>query len=211
MKPAKKFSNPPPSPLIPEIRGQLTARRALEVAMVRNHTTALIGPTGSGRHYLAAAFPTVRTVVMDTCPCGYLRSAGNTCVCTPSTLEVYAAVVAPVLHELDIAVEVCEVPAKYWEAPGMQPEDWEHLHARVRAAQSRVWHAAALDLADDAASRTREMIVRRCGLSCQGYASMMQVARTIAALDAAPAIMAKHLAEAVQYLPAVVVRQWWSA
>ena len=52
---------------------------------------------------------------------------------------------------------------------------------------------------DDAGERTLEMAVRRMGLSARAHDRILRVARTIADLDAAERISAKHLAEAVQY------------
>jgi magnesium chelatase family protein len=52
---------------------------------------------------------------------------------------------------------------------------------------------------DDAGERTLEMAVRRMGLSARAHDRILKVARTIADLDAADRVTAKHLAEAVQY------------
>jgi magnesium chelatase family protein len=52
---------------------------------------------------------------------------------------------------------------------------------------------------DDAGERTLEMAVRRMGLSARAHDRILKVARTIADLDSAEAVTAKHLAEAVQY------------
>ncbi len=208
--PPKKAYTPPPPPLpTPEIKGQLTARRGLEIAMVGGHSVLLIGPAGSGRNFLAQSFPRVRATVLPSCPCGHLRSAATACTCTESTLAVYKAILGPVLHEAAIALEVCELPAKYWAAPGMQAIDWERLYARVKRGQALIDAAQSFDLVDEVAQRTRELAIRRLSLSCQAYVHMMAVARTIAALDGASGIMAKHLAEAVQYCPLVVTGQWW--
>jgi magnesium chelatase family protein len=61
---------------------------------------------------------------------------------------------------------------------------------------------------DDAGERTLEMAVRRMGLSARAHDRILKVARTIADLDAAAAVSAKHLAEAVQYRN--LDRSYWS-
>jgi magnesium chelatase family protein len=52
---------------------------------------------------------------------------------------------------------------------------------------------------DEAAERTLEMAVRRMGLSARAHDRILKVARTVADLDHAEHVTAKHLAEAVQY------------
>jgi magnesium chelatase family protein len=61
---------------------------------------------------------------------------------------------------------------------------------------------------DDAGERTLEMAVRRMGLSARAHDRILKVARTIADLDAAESVTAKHLAEAVQYRS--LDRSYWS-
>jgi magnesium chelatase family protein len=52
---------------------------------------------------------------------------------------------------------------------------------------------------DEAGERILEMAVRRMGLSARAHDRILKVARTIADLDSAERVTAKHLAEAVQY------------
>jgi magnesium chelatase family protein len=52
---------------------------------------------------------------------------------------------------------------------------------------------------DEAGERMLEMAVRRMGLSARAHDRVLKVARTVADLDSAERVTAKHLAEAVQY------------
>jgi magnesium chelatase family protein len=61
---------------------------------------------------------------------------------------------------------------------------------------------------DDAGERTLEMAVRRMNLSARAHDRVLRVARTIADLDHADCVAAKHLAEAVQCRN--LDRNYWS-
>ncbi len=52
---------------------------------------------------------------------------------------------------------------------------------------------------DEAGERILELAVRRLGLSARAHDRILKVARTVADLDSAECVTAKHLAEAVQY------------
>lgn len=198
----RNVAAPPPPPIQPEIKGQITARRGIEVGLAGNHRIVLYGPHGSGRHFLQTAFPDANITVLDTCPCGHALGVRNECRCTPDARRLHWQVAAyPVLREAELAIEVADLPLKYWEAPGMTPDDWEELDQRVNAARLRLAaKPTAWELADDAARRTRELVVHKLGLSCQHYMALMSVSRSIAALGDSKVIQARHVAEAAQYI-----------
>ncbi|MBL8242149.1 MAG: hypothetical protein JNM66_32280 [Bryobacterales bacterium] len=52
---------------------------------------------------------------------------------------------------------------------------------------------------DEAGERTLELAMRKMGLSARAHDRLLKVARTIADLDNADRVLAKHLAEAIQY------------
>jgi magnesium chelatase family protein len=61
---------------------------------------------------------------------------------------------------------------------------------------------------DEQGERTLEMAVRRMNLSARAHDRILRVARTIADLDRAEKVSAKHLAEAVQFRN--LDRNYWS-
>ena len=61
---------------------------------------------------------------------------------------------------------------------------------------------------DEAGERTLEMAVQRMGLSARAHDRILKVARTVADLDSAERVSAKHLAEAVQYRS--LDRNYWN-
>ncbi|MBV9759529.1 MAG: hypothetical protein JO340_03105 [Acidobacteriaceae bacterium] len=61
---------------------------------------------------------------------------------------------------------------------------------------------------DESGERTLEMAIRRMNLSARAHDRLLRVARTIADLDHATTVAAKHLAEAVQFRN--LDRNYWS-
>jgi magnesium chelatase family protein len=61
---------------------------------------------------------------------------------------------------------------------------------------------------DESGERTLELAMRRLGLSARAHDRILKVARTVADLDHAESVSAKHLAEAVQYRS--LDRNYWS-
>jgi magnesium chelatase family protein len=52
---------------------------------------------------------------------------------------------------------------------------------------------------DDTGERTLELAMRRMSLSARAHDRILKVARTVADLDGSGSVMAKHIAEAIQY------------
>lgn len=174
------------------------------------------------RSNMTLCFPASFTLIaaMNPCPCGFYGDSTRECRCTPAIIQRYLGKISgPLLDRIDIHVEVPAVP--YKELRGDQrSESSAEIRSRVEAARA-VQHArgfynsriparlirkqCALDAAGE---RTLEMAVRRMSLSARAHDRLLKVARTIADLDTAEAISAKHIAEAVQYRS--LDRNYWN-
>ena len=147
---------------------------------------------------------------MNPCPCGFYGDTTRECRCTPGIIQRYLAKVSgPLLDRIDLHIEVPAVP--YKELRGKSDgQSSAQIRERVEEARegqrrrgfynsqippSQLRSICALD---EAGERTLEMAVRRMSLSARAHDRMLRVARTIADLDHAESVSAKHLAEAVQ-------------
>lgn len=154
---------------------------------------------------------------MNPCPCGFYNHPEKDCVCAPGLVQKYLnRISGPLLDRIDLHIEVTPVPFNEL-GRHEQSESSADIRARVvaaRAVQARRFaeHAGtycnaqmgAKDLKrfctlNDAGAALLKNAMERLGLSARAYDRILKVARTIADLDAAPAIGTTHLAEAIQY------------
>ena len=157
---------------------------------------------------------------MNPCKCGFYGDATRECRCTPAQIQQYLGKISgPLLDRIDIHVEIPAVPFK--ELRGDAPaESSAEIRARVERAravqQARGFYNCRMPARvirkecalDDAGERTLEMAVRRMGLSARAHDRILKVARTVADLDGSEAVVAKHVAEAVQYRS--LDRNYWT-
>jgi magnesium chelatase family protein len=157
---------------------------------------------------------------MHACPCGFYGDTARECRCTPGIIQRYLGKISrPLLDRIDIHIEVPAVA--YKELRGKDDgvtsaEIRERVVAARSIQQQRGCYNAHIPTRllrqycalDDAGERTLEMAVRRLGLSARAHDRILKLARTIADLDRSNAILAKHLAEAVQYRS--LDRNYWS-
>jgi magnesium chelatase family protein len=148
---------------------------------------------------------------LNPCPCGFFGDPTRECRCTGAIIQRYLGKLSgPLLDRIDLHIEVPAVP--YQELRGKDAGvSSADMRARVCAARNLQHqrgfynaHIPAGELRklcelDAAGERTLEMAVRRMGLSARAHDRILKVARTIADLDKAAGVTAKHLAEAVQY------------
>ena len=139
-------------------------------------------------------------------------------------VEKYTARISgPLLDRIDLHVEV---PSVEFEAMRRRekPEPSSAVKARVNAARARqaerfagtevscnAHMAAAMAgrfcTLDEAGERILRAAFERMGLTARSHDRILRVARTIADLEGAEAIAVSHLAEAVQYRNADIVRK----
>jgi magnesium chelatase family protein len=157
---------------------------------------------------------------MNPCPCGFYGDPTRECRCTPAIIQRYLGKISgPLLDRIDIQIEVPAVPYKELRA-GEETETSAAMRTRVNQArdiqQSRgctnsrmptraIRQQCALDATGE---RTLEMAMKRMSLSARAHDRILKVARTIADLDNAPSIAAKHIAEAIQYRS--LDRNYWT-
>ena len=157
---------------------------------------------------------------MNPCPCGFYGDPTRECRCTPGIIQRYLAKVSgPLLDRIDMHIEVPAVPFKELrgKSDGVTSA---HIRERVEAARDiqlrRGFYNAQIPAAqlrelcalDDQGERTLEIAVRRMNLSARAHDRILRVARTVADLDRADRVSAKHLAEAVQFRN--LDRNYWS-
>ncbi len=166
---------------------------------------------------------------MNPCPCGYAGTTGQPCRCTPISIRRYLAKISgPLIDRIALHVPVKPVDPRDFECGsglsetssekmrrevlGAVDMQRERFRARWGAGESGFEMRAAARNADMPASdlespdfmerEARELLSaaqRRLLFSARSRRNIIQVARTIADLDASEKIAARHLAEAVQY------------
>ena len=196
-----------------------------EVLEFRRHVLeALRQPLEDGRVVIARAahsvsFPARFLLVgaMNPCPCGYAGDRNRTCVCAAGDITRYRTRLSgPLIDRIDIRVEVRAVAVGSL-ASARNAERSRDVRKRVDAARllqrtrykalahvecnGRApgrWLDARGGLADDG-HRLLVKAAERGALTARGYHRTLRVARTIADLDADPAIRGPHVAEALRF------------
>jgi len=171
------------------------------------------GTVTIARAQVTLSFPatTVLVAAMNPCQCGFFSDPTRECRCTGAMIQRYLGRISgPLLDRIDLHVEVPAVPYRELRGKneGVSSAEIRERVERARAVQqSRGFYNSRIPVRelrklcflDDGGERTLEMAVRRLGLSARAHDRILKVARTVADLDHAEQISAKHLAEAVQY------------
>ena len=154
---------------------------------------------------------------MNPCPCGYYNDPNHACSCSPTQIQRYMSKISgPLLDRIDIQIEVAPVSiTELSEAPqgessaqirervvaarAIQTERYKAesgIHCNAQMSRSLLEHYAHLD---EESSSTLQRAMKRFDLSARAYDRILKVARTIADLDASPAIQTHHIKEAISY------------
>ena len=154
---------------------------------------------------------------MNPCPCGYYNHPTIECTCPAGAVKRYLNKVSgPLMDRIDLHIEVTPVPVSQ-----LNREERAESSAAIR---ERVVAARAIQTARFAGSpgvhcnaqmgskltrehcqltdecrQIMEVAMNRLGLSARAYDRILRVARTIADLEASPAISPDHLREAITY------------
>jgi magnesium chelatase family protein len=180
---------------------------------------AAMSLTFPARFMLAAA--------MNPCPCGYFNDPSRDCHCTQPMIQHYVSKISgPLLDRIDIHIDVPAV--KYREMRGSAPPEGSAqirervLRARERQLQrfagagERLYANAQMtprqirtycELSPECETRLERAMTQQ-GLSARAHDRILKVSRTIADLEGAPEIAAKHIAEAIQYR--TLDRTYWA-
>ena len=161
---------------------------------------------------------------MNPCKCGWYGHPSGRCTCSPKSVEQYLSRLSgPLLDRIDLQVEVAalEFDELSRRSAGESSAD---IRARVdgarrrqtgrfgpggpdcnaRMGQRELNRHCALDQAGQAMMRAA---YDRLGLTARSYDRVLRVARTIADLDGAEDIRPDHLAEAIAYRTADLLKR----
>ncbi len=157
---------------------------------------------------------------MNPCACGFYGDPTRECRCTPAMIQRYLGKISgPLLDRIDLHIEVPAVPFKDLRSNGLATSSTEMRDRVCRARevqQKRGFYNSVLPSGelrkwcalDDAGERTLEMAIRKLGLSARAHDRILRVARTVADLGGSENLLAKHVAEAVQYRS--LDRSYWN-
>ena len=150
------------------------------------------------------------------CPCGHLGDPRRECRCTPPEVRRYRARLSgPLLDRIDLQLEVPAVPyrdlarggtgessqavaERVVAARGRQARrlagSGRHANAELSPVEVRRWCAP-----DGEGERLLELAMAKLALSARAVHRILRVARTIADLEDADRLAARHVAEAIAY------------
>lgn len=162
---------------------------------------------------------------MNPCPCGFYGHPTKACTCAQGAISRYLGRISgPLLDRIDIHCEVLPVEYDQLSLRG-DGEPSAKIRERVIAARERqlerykgtgiVCNAALppsmladVCVLDSAAQNILKAAFDRLSLSARGYDRILKLARTIADLDSAAQIEARHVSQAIQLRS--LDRKYWA-
>ncbi len=152
---------------------------------------------------------------LNPCPCGFRTDPRRKCNCSPTQIERYMARISgPLLDRIDIHIEVPAVPFQELSSnqPGTSSASMRESVEAARSIQATRFQGQPTYNAQMSSRQLREFcqLDKSCshllrdsctelGLSARAHDKILRVARTIADLEASPAIQMHHLQEAINY------------
>lgn len=151
---------------------------------------------------------------MNPCKCGWYGHPR--CTCSQKSVESYLSRISgPLLDRIDLQVEVASVEYSELSRRGSS-ESSDAIRARVNAArktQRKRYEGSGIECnahitsaqrqefctLDAEGERLMSAAFSKLGLTARSYDRILRVSRTIADLDGEKDILARHLAEALQY------------
>lgn len=189
-------------------------RRALE---------SLREPLETGRVAISRALHQVEyparfqlVAAMNPCPCGWRGHPTRPCRCSPEQVERYAGKVSgPLLDRIDVHLSIPPADLRWLDEPPGEPSAAVRervMRCRQRQLDRQGMPNAGLQGADlerhcpmpVAARKLLQQAIRKLDGSARALHRALRVARTLADLEQADQIDARHVAEAVQYRRASV-------
>jgi magnesium chelatase family protein len=187
------------------------------------------GTVSIARAAMSLTFPArfMLAAAMNPCPCGYFNDRSRECKCTPPMIQRYVSKISgPLLDRIDIHIDVPAVNFKELRST-VQAEPSASIRERVlkaRARQLKRFRGAGekffanaqmgsrqirtfCELSPDC-ERLLERAMTQQGLSARAHDRILKVSRTVADLEGAEQLEAKHIAEAIQYR--TLDRTYWA-
>jgi magnesium chelatase family protein len=187
------------------------------------------GTVSIARAAMSLTFPArfMLAAAMNPCPCGFFNDRARECKCTPPMIQRYISKISgPLLDRIDIHIDVPAVNYKELRS-NVQAEPSSAIRDRVllarerqlnrfRAAGEKFFANAQMgsrqirtfcELSGDC-ERLLERAMTQQGLSARAHDRILKVSRTIADIEGAEHLEAKHIAEAIQYR--TLDRTYWA-
>ena len=154
---------------------------------------------------------------MNPCPCGFYNHPDRPCLCSPGAVQKYMnRISGPLLDRIDIQIEIVPVPfekiseqrpsesstlvrERVVNARLIQEKRFESIGGVYCNAQMNTKLLQQYASPDEVGLGLLKNAMNRLNLSARAYDRILKVSRTIADLEGADKIEARHLAEAINY------------
>ena len=173
------------------------------------------------REKITVTFPANFMLIasMNPCPCGFYNHPTKQCVCLRGAVQKYLNKISgPLLDRIDLHVQVtpvsydeisrrrsvsksCEIRERVEKAREIQLKRFkniniENVYTNAMMSSNMINEICVIS---DNANMMLKNAMERLGLSGRAYLKILQVARTIADLEASDKILEEHIAEAIRF------------